>query len=1117
MDELRDQIRSELAKVSDGNLFEECVGIAFTNTIPGFTPVSGPGDFGRDGEIPAKEVGCPLACTIQENLKANVLKTIRSYKKSGGKSTFIYVATNRKITNSQKQKLREAVRKEGFEVVTIYDEEFFVNYLYAHSELRMKLLGIQGRLPALSNITVKSRISFDNLPLVGRDEEEKKIRSIKGDRMISGQPGSGKTYLAQKFASKRKGLFVIDYNLSRITDEISQQTPCYILLDDAHDHRDIIEGLMYIRSNLGFSFDIVAITWSSEEDSIRTLLGVSSTNIIQLQPLTRNDIVKIIDLRGLIDESDNVKREIVDQSKGKPGLAVALSGLYIQDDWRKVLRGDSLKNIVVNGFQNRLGKETATILAFIAIGGDGGISMSNLSNSCGIGIVQIKNILNELAYGGIINVNRDKTIIVEPESLRYPLVRDAFFTDLMPLDFEEYIDKYLDKSEVLSVVLAVVLRGASVDADRIKVYLNSSIDNKAWALYAALGRTEAEYVAECNPDAIFKQSNITLYWQPEITVGVLLDRARDDKRALRLLRDWVKSGRPGFNNEAFTRRKLLIEILEYKVKYGYDDLLSIGKALSISITPHYETCESDPGMGDTMKFIQGYIHPDEMKEINSLRELIVSIYSKTKSDVVFAKALAAIDSWIYTRQKLSESTNKIMKETAKNLLMDIYEASCGHNLVQRRIRQMGLKLGIDLHVKIPEYYNILFPYKTYSNLEGSDFQDHMNALNKLAKGWIEESPVDCAERLKSLCIEADNASIAYTNNLYWISQVLAKNIPDDRLIEWAKAFISYTSLVQIVWSIVDKIAEIKTKGYEGFLRQTLLNDIYRPAVVCAVVERLDISKNFALFEEVSPYFNTCSDQLATACLQGCLTTDVQVYILEHVNENAAVHICDYIMYKFNNQKEEIPKNLKLLVEQAVVSYSMCDYETSSVVGHILSRNIQLIKPWFLEKINRLSDGYAKSHHIKNVAVDCVKHLELGDRKEFLVKIDNSSGNINLVNALVGSSIELYAILLKNGNANNFHLSPLSYMSEWWVKFALQALAAGYSCQEIKHNSYLTSSSWSGNESDMLKAQKTKLEKDFDKTDDENIRSIIQEYINDLDIRIEKVMIEEREKEVRGLL
>ena len=90
MDELRDQIRSELAKVSDGNLFEECVGIAFTNTISGFTPVSGPGDFGRDGEIPAKEVGCPLACTIQENLKANVLKTTRSYKKSGGKSTFIY-------------------------------------------------------------------------------------------------------------------------------------------------------------------------------------------------------------------------------------------------------------------------------------------------------------------------------------------------------------------------------------------------------------------------------------------------------------------------------------------------------------------------------------------------------------------------------------------------------------------------------------------------------------------------------------------------------------------------------------------------------------------------------------------------------------------------------------------------------------------------------------------------------------------------------------------------------------------------------------------------------------------------------------------------------------------
>ena len=47
MDDLLEDIRQKLATVSDGNLFEEFATFSLATSIPGLTPVSGGGDFGR--------------------------------------------------------------------------------------------------------------------------------------------------------------------------------------------------------------------------------------------------------------------------------------------------------------------------------------------------------------------------------------------------------------------------------------------------------------------------------------------------------------------------------------------------------------------------------------------------------------------------------------------------------------------------------------------------------------------------------------------------------------------------------------------------------------------------------------------------------------------------------------------------------------------------------------------------------------------------------------------------------------------------------------------------------------------------------------------------------------
>lgn len=81
MDDLLEDIRQKLATVSDGNLFEEFATFS-TASIPGLAPVSGGGDFGRDGEAP----NAVLTCTIQADVIGNMTNSLNQYKKSSGKA-----------------------------------------------------------------------------------------------------------------------------------------------------------------------------------------------------------------------------------------------------------------------------------------------------------------------------------------------------------------------------------------------------------------------------------------------------------------------------------------------------------------------------------------------------------------------------------------------------------------------------------------------------------------------------------------------------------------------------------------------------------------------------------------------------------------------------------------------------------------------------------------------------------------------------------------------------------------------------------------------------------------------------------------------------------------------
>ena len=137
--------------------------------------------------------------------------------------------------------------------------------------------------------------------LIGRIDELEWLKKTPGDLLLSGQPGSGKTFLFYKLAKENDALFVIDKNVDLITQGIRSQKPAILMIDDAHISKDLITTLKHFRQTTNIELKIIANCWSGEEEEVKKYLNISNSNVRELQLLTRDEIVEVIKETGIID------------------------------------------------------------------------------------------------------------------------------------------------------------------------------------------------------------------------------------------------------------------------------------------------------------------------------------------------------------------------------------------------------------------------------------------------------------------------------------------------------------------------------------------------------------------------------------------------------------------------------------------------------------------------------------------------------------------------------------------------------------------------------------------------------------------------------------------------
>ena len=227
------QIVERLNNVLDEDLFQTCVGDLLGSVYPGLVPYKGGDDAGMDGAVPDGEgEPFPLIVTTGEDAIGNLTRNLHSYLRDNRRRRKAVFATSKSLTPRRIQNLFNRAEDLGFILINVHKQEDIARLLYRHPEWCRDLLGLTGRPASLSLIPLSRRPLIEQ-QLIGRENDYIWLKETKGDRLIVGQPGSGKTFLLFRFAKEGQGFFVISEDLGEIANGIRTLQPNSIIVDDS--------------------------------------------------------------------------------------------------------------------------------------------------------------------------------------------------------------------------------------------------------------------------------------------------------------------------------------------------------------------------------------------------------------------------------------------------------------------------------------------------------------------------------------------------------------------------------------------------------------------------------------------------------------------------------------------------------------------------------------------------------------------------------------------------------------------------------------------------------------------------------------------------------------------
>jgi hypothetical protein len=1123
-DPFYEQILSGLKGDLNPQHFEDCMADLLRELFPTLVPVRGGKDSGMDGAIADGEgEPFPLVVTTGENVERNLRESLESYVERGQPSRKVVFATSKALTPQRRLKLMDLARERGFTLVQVIDQRGVANLLCKSPRWYKQLLSLSGQPSALSVIP-RSRRPLLDLEPIGRVADLEWLQQTTGDRVLSGEPGSGKTFLLYYLARQRWGLFLVDPD-GDVAGALREQRPAIVIVDDAHAEPRVLEKLRHLRQQTGMNFSIVATTWEgARNEVVEAMGGIPEDKVRKLELLTRAEILEVFRSTGIEEDAGNM-RQLIDQAANKPGLAVTIATLWLAGAWREVVEGKILSRTLLAFFQEFVCPESTDVLAAFSLGGDQGMGMEAVRDLLGLSRLNLRHVAAGLAAGGVLSeVNKD-TLAVWPRPLRSSLIRTVFFPSPgQPRHpYQEIIQKAPNFGKAVETLIAAKSVGAEVPAEELRHLVAGSGSVRAWNGLAQLSEQDARWVLANYSGDLLDVGKSILWMSPEIGVRPLLKRAESvtgsvhsqTKHPMRILSGWVRDLNLPLD-QAIERRKILAKSSKKYILEEGD--LSIGiHGICLALSPSLESHNLDPGAGRIVTITSGLLLIDELRALEAVWRESHDVV--TKVDALSWEHLSSmLWDWVYPEYsarsvEIPEGVREVMHSFAARVLADLAPLAQGSPGLAAGLQSLAKEVGLELSISQDLDFEKLYPTEGDEDL--GDWKRRENAqfagVKELVEKWLTGSPHETARKIARYEKEAKQIYRIWPRLTPVLCRELAARVREPE--QWLDAFIENDAPYDLVEPFLR--ASLDRLPYDGEEIQDRLLRSHQYAWL-AVESILQASEPpLSLLRQVLDKVSSFPRFVETLCVRGQVSLSNLRLLLGHSNWEVALTAA--LGEWLSNPKGEVRPEVMEAWRAAILQANPDEHSGSRYwLGEIFKADRDLALNWLTTRLGEdLADrAFLAPRGAYSTAISVLS-------QEQRIKILNGLGRQKipqpLVSLLVDKDPAIFRKLLESKDLARFHREPLAGIpDEKWAELASIALEWGYDARWIAEAAFYSAgiSTFWGPESQHW----NQWDQGFAQLEDgqREVQEIAHYGRQIAQARVQKARKEERREEVHGI-